>query len=317
MEQQQVSIAKSGVVASLSARCSVTAAANPAGGHYDTGRTISENLKMSAPLLSRFDLIFILLDKPEERHDHRLSRHVLGSHPQDHTISSADGIWSDGTDQQASGNAWGPPESHHAMNGVSSRIRNARHKYDVIHPDLLRKYVRYAREYIHPRLSGAAATVLQRLYLKIREESNRGTAIPITTRQLESLVRLSQARARAELRDVVTEQDAREVVEIMEESLLDSFTNESGQIDLQRRGGMSLAKQAKSFIAELNKVADVRSSALFSTDNLKEIATRMQLPISDFLGFLDLLNDQAFLLKKGSRLWQLQTHGLSQVQRKR
>ena len=78
MEQQSISIAKSGMVCTLSARTSVIAAANPLGGHYDISKTIQENIKMSGPLLSRFDLLFLLLDKSDQTHDQRLSRHVLG-----------------------------------------------------------------------------------------------------------------------------------------------------------------------------------------------------------------------------------------------
>ena len=77
MEQQSISIAKSGMVCTLSARTSVIAAANPVGGHYNPSKTISENIKMSAPLLSRFDLLFLLLDKSNEMHDQRLSNHVM------------------------------------------------------------------------------------------------------------------------------------------------------------------------------------------------------------------------------------------------
>ena len=66
MEQQCISIAKAGIVCSLPARTSILAAANPVGGHYNKGKTVSENLKMSSALLSRFDLVFILLDKPDE-----------------------------------------------------------------------------------------------------------------------------------------------------------------------------------------------------------------------------------------------------------
>ncbi len=77
MEQQSISIAKSGMICTLSARTSVIAAANPCGGHYDASKTISENIKMSAPLLSRFDLIFLLLHKPDIQHDKRLSDHVM------------------------------------------------------------------------------------------------------------------------------------------------------------------------------------------------------------------------------------------------
>lgn len=66
MEQQSISIAKAGIVCSLPARTSILAAANPIGGHYNKAKTVSENLKMNSALLSRFDLVFILLDKPDE-----------------------------------------------------------------------------------------------------------------------------------------------------------------------------------------------------------------------------------------------------------
>ena len=79
MEQQRVSVAKAGILSSLSARASVMAAANPSGGHYDRSKTIAENLKMSAALLSRFDLVFILLDKSDTRRDAQLTDHVLAS----------------------------------------------------------------------------------------------------------------------------------------------------------------------------------------------------------------------------------------------
>ena len=71
---------------------------------------------------------------------------------------------------------------------------------------------------------------------------------------------------------------------------------------------MSLAKQVKQFVAELQRCASRRASALFQTSELLDIAGRMTLEITDFYSFLDVLNDQAYLLKKGGRLWQLQTH---------
>lgn len=77
MEQQQISIAKSGVVTSLRSRCAILAAANPVGGHYNRRKTVSENLKIAAALLSRFDLVFILLDKPDIGHDRMISEHIM------------------------------------------------------------------------------------------------------------------------------------------------------------------------------------------------------------------------------------------------
>lgn len=80
MEQQTVSIAKAGVVCSLPARTSILAAANPVGGHYNKSKTVSENLKLGPALLSRFDLVFILLDQPNQHLDQILSEHVLALH---------------------------------------------------------------------------------------------------------------------------------------------------------------------------------------------------------------------------------------------
>lgn len=309
MEQQQVSIAKSGVVASLSARCGLIAAANPVNGHYDCSKTISENLKMSSALLSRFDLVYILLDKPDLANDRTLSRHVMSAHSRGGEAARA-------ALRQASMSQASPQTAFAGTQRecvVGQRVREVaqRHQRPPIDPALLRKYVMYARTHIHPRLTGDAATVLQKMYLKIREDASKGQSIPITTRQLEALVRLSQARARAEFREQVTRADAQDVVALMEGSLKDVYTNECGNIDFGRKGGMSLARQAKQFIAGLHKLADVKGTADFTTNELHDAAITMHLAVADFHGFLDMLNDQSYILKKGARQWRLNSHLLS------
>jgi DNA helicase MCM8 len=80
MEQQSISIAKAGIVCSLPARTTIIAAANPQAGHYNKAKTILQNLKLNPALLSRFDLIFILIDKPDEIKDQLLSEHVIHMH---------------------------------------------------------------------------------------------------------------------------------------------------------------------------------------------------------------------------------------------
>jgi DNA helicase MCM8 len=80
MEQQTISIAKAGIVCSLSARAAIVAAANPVGGHYNRAKTVAENLKLPRPILSRFDIIFVLLDKPDNEKDRLLSEHVMTLH---------------------------------------------------------------------------------------------------------------------------------------------------------------------------------------------------------------------------------------------
>eukprot|EP00959_Pyramimonas_sp_CCMP1952_P420227 8801625-Pyramimonas_sp.AAC.1 len=85
MEQQSVSVSKAGLVASLSARTTILAAANPASGHYNRGKTVNENLKMTPAVLSRFDLLYILVDKQDDGLDRHQTRQVMARHRGDFT----------------------------------------------------------------------------------------------------------------------------------------------------------------------------------------------------------------------------------------
>jgi len=193
MEQQTVSVAKGGIVATLNARAAILAAANPALGRYDPYRLVSENINLPITILSRFDLIFVMRDIPDVELDSKMSEHILTLH-------------------RLGGSPEEPP----------------------IPPDLLRKYISYAKR-IEPKLSEEAASELRNYYLKMRSVSALSTESPIaiTPRQLEALVRLSEARARAFLRDTVTVEDARAVIGLMNASLQDvGIDTRTGQIDI-------------------------------------------------------------------------------------
>ena len=178
MEQQTVSIAKAGIVATLNARAAVLAAANPAFGRYIPSKTVAENIDLPPTILSRFDLIFVLRDIPSEREDAALADHVLGFHAED------------------------------APTG------------EFLPPELLRKYIAYARAHVRPRLSQEARARIREFYVRMRGRSEgAGSPIAITPRQLEALVRLSEARARMHLRSVVTAEDAEAAIRLMEHFL--------------------------------------------------------------------------------------------------
>ena len=135
---------------------------------------------------------------------------------------------------------------------------------DPIPAVLLRKYLAFVRQTVNPRLSSEAARVLKSFYLSLRDRYGDDDSIPITMRQLESLVRLSQARARLERREVVTVSDAQDIVDLMKESLYEVLSDEMGYVDFQRTSGMSKSKQVKAFIAALTREEERRSNALFS-----------------------------------------------------
>jgi replicative DNA helicase Mcm len=180
MEQQTVSVAKGGIVATLNARTSLLAAANPALGRYEPYRTVAENITLPVTILSRFDLIFVLRDQPEKEADAQMSEHILNLHRR--------GL----------------------MPSVESPIT----------PQLLRKYISYAKN-ITPVLSEPALQRLKDFYLEMRTAGGESEASPIaiTARQLESLVRIAEARARVALRKEISAEDAEAAVNIMKRSL--------------------------------------------------------------------------------------------------
>ncbi|KAJ2696874.1 DNA replication licensing factor mcm8 [Coemansia sp. IMI 209128] len=313
MEQQSISIAKGGLVCSLPARASVIAAANPAGGHYNKAKTVSENLKINSALLSRFDLVFILLDRPNAEMDRFLSEHVMSLHSGKKTSSSST-AQSAGTSAAAAAAA----AAEDSAGGDSSGSTNIRQwlrlqpgeRIDPIPPALLRKYVAYARKYVHPKLSPAATQKLKQFYLELRQGHRAVDSTPITTRQLEALVRLAEARARAELREVVTESDADNVIEIMKYSLFQTYEDEEGMMDFGRSQmgtGTSRASDMKRFVERLHKISEETYNNMFTYDMLLRTATEMNLRFSSFQDVIDKLNNQSYLLKKGPRSYQLAT----------
>ncbi|XP_024985408.1 probable DNA helicase MCM8 [Cynara cardunculus var. scolymus] len=297
MEQQCVSVAKAGLVASLSAQTTVLAAANPVGGHYNRAKTVNENLKINAALLSRFDLVFILLDKPDELLDKRVSDHIMslhvgnGDHSQPVKKLTASQIIS-GTNLDVKSGS------------VVSRLRlDPRKDVDFVPlpAPLLRKYIAYARTYVFPRMSRPAAKILQEFYLKLRDRNTSADGTPITARQLESLVRLAQARARVELREEITVEDAEDVVEIMKESLYDKYVDEHGFVDFDRSGGMSNLKEGKRLLSALIKQSELEQKDCFSISEIFSLADKICLRVPDVDMLVDNLNVAGCLLKKGPK----------------
>ncbi|GAM24728.1 hypothetical protein SAMD00019534_079030, partial [Acytostelium subglobosum LB1] len=264
MEQQSVSIAKAGIVCNLPARTSVIAAANPVGGHYNRAKTVSENIKMSSPLLSRFDLIFVLLDKPNEGMDRIISHHIL------------DVI-------------------------LHRLILQSGEEFDAIAPLILRKYISYAKKYVFPVLSEDAIKVIQEFYLDLRDRSTKQDSAPVTTRQLESLIRLSEARAKLELREEVTKDDALDVVEIMKESIMEVFEDEYGKVDFRRTSRMGKSSMVKKVSALLSKECNKTGVDEYTDNQIYKLMKDNKMPLENFTEILETLNHQGFVLKKGGK----------------
>ncbi|XP_023744947.1 probable DNA helicase MCM8 [Lactuca sativa] len=308
MEQQCVSVAKAGLVASLSAQTTVLAAANPVGGHYNRAKTVNENLKINSALLSRFDLVFILLDKPDELHDKRVSEHIMSLHVANGDHSQTMNKLTSVSSSQSIGETSG---------SLVSRLRlDSRKDIDFVPlpSPLLRKYIAYARTYVFPRMSKPAAKILQQFYLKLRDRNTSADGTPITARQLESLVRLAQARARVELREEITVEDALDVVEIMKESLFDKYVDEHGVVDFGRSGGMSCQKEAKRLLSALNKQSEKEQKDCFSEKEMFNLAKKIGISEENFDRLVEIINTAGFVTKKGPKTYQVVSSSYSRSQ---
>jgi len=309
MEQQSISVAKAGVVCTMPARTAVLAAANPVGGHYNKGKTVAENLKLGPALLSRFDLVFILIDRPDETQDSLLSEHVMSLHSKDFTTPTTS---KPTTNAPLFTNCLRPTTaSQVAGQSLADRlVKCPDEQLDPLPSVCLKKYIAYARRYVFPRLTSPAAKVLQSFYLELRAQHQTADCTPITTRQLESMIRLTEARAKLELREEASEQDALDVVEVMKSCMVDTFSDQIGILDFSRSqmgSGMSSRGSAKKFIQALQRQADRLQKNIFTVDEMKTIANMAKISVPNFMDFIFSLNNQGYLIKKTPKIYQLLT----------
>ena len=204
MEQQTISISKAGIVTSLQARCAVVAAANPIGGRYDSSMTFSENVDLTEPILSRFDILCVVKDTVDPVGDEHLARFVVASHMVSHPRS----------DQSDVDNMKKTEEALASTSNLAG--------VEKIPQELLRKYVLYAREKIHPKLHQMDQEKVAKMYSELRRESMATGSIPITVRHIESMIRIAEAHAKMHLREFVSEDDVNMAMRVMLESFIDT-----------------------------------------------------------------------------------------------
>jgi len=209
MEQQRISIAKAGITATLQSRCAVLGAANPKYGRFDTTQYLAQQINIPVALLSRFDLIFTITDVPDSEKDLLIAEHILKSH------------------------TLGGIERHRKETGeeIGEEEEVPRYTEPYLDRDFFRKYVAYAKR-VFPVMTKEASTALRDYYTSIRRQGEpEGSSVPITARQLEAFVRLSEASARIRLSDRVTEDDARRAIRIVE-YYLKKVAGEEGRFDI-------------------------------------------------------------------------------------
>lgn len=196
MEQQTISIAKTGIVCQLNARTAILASANPVDSKYNPRRSVIDNIKLPPSLLSRFDLIYLMLDKNNEVHDRRLASHILSLYSLDYEIKSL----------------------------------NIEEEMDK---KLLNQYISFARLNIHPEISEDVVKDLVDGYCEMRKIGTSRNIITATPRQLESLIRLSEALAKMRFSKYVEKNDVQEAIRLIRVATQQAATDPTtGLIDM-------------------------------------------------------------------------------------
>ena len=214
MESQRISVAKAGITATLQCRCSMLAAANPKFGRFEPGTAITKQINLPPTLMSRFDLIFVLADKPNAKADRALTAHILNVHRR--------------------GQAKQVAEDTPLVVGVD--IKKIKDETQAIKPvyeqEIIRKYVAYSKRIV-PVMTTEAMALIEEKYLEKRASgAGENDSVPITARQLEAYVRLSEASARMRLSHTVEEKDAERAVMLVDYYLGKILAPEGGQWDI-------------------------------------------------------------------------------------
>ncbi|KAI7605537.1 DNA replication licensing factor, partial [Hortaea werneckii] len=223
MEQQTISIAKAGITTILNARTSVLAAANPIFGRYDDLKSPGENIDFQTTILSRFDLIFIVRDEHDRNRDETIAKHVMGIHM----------------------NGQGVQQEHQSEIPVEK----------------MKRYIAYAKSRCAPRMSAEAAEKLSSHFVSIRrqvaraeQDANQRSSIPITVRQLESLVRITESLAKIELQPIATEKHVDEAIRLFLGSTMDAVMSAGGDTSaLGMTGNRELVEEVHKVEEELRR----------------------------------------------------------------
>ncbi|KAL7066894.1 putative cell division control protein 54 [Cryptosporidium serpentis] len=208
MEQQTVSIAKAGIICSLNARVAILASANPIASRYDPYRNVVENLNLPPSLMSRFDLIYLVLDNHNEESDRKLAQHLC---------------------------------SLYTIQPRELSISNSETPFNTFSKEKISRYISYCKQYCNPKLSTEACHQLIQNYISMRRQGVSGETgrynktVTATPRQLESLIRISEALAKMQLSDWVEKLHVDEATRLMKvatySALVDPIT---GLIDMEQ-----------------------------------------------------------------------------------
>ncbi|MDR0523927.1 MAG: minichromosome maintenance protein MCM [Candidatus Methanoplasma sp.] len=282
MESQRISVAKAGITATLQCRCSMLAAANPKFGRFDKDMPIVGQIDLPPALMSRFDLIFVLTDKPDSKTDRAVTTHILDVHRRGEARQLSDEAVLDGVD----------------LAGIRGETSGIRPVYEI---DILRKYVAYSKRIV-PVMTQGAVDKIRDNYLSIRAMgAGENESVPITPRQLEAFVRLSEASARMRLSPVVEASDAERSVDLVNYYLGRILAPNGGTWDVDRVSS-SYTKKDRDKVKIVLHILEERGDAIPEAEILS-LAASEGLSDPEVRESLRKLHDQGMIYSPGNGMY--------------
>lgn len=249
MEQQTISISKAGINASLRTRCAVLAAANPKSGKFEPVSDIpfTAQINLAPPLVSRFDIIWLLTDTAEQEKDAKIARHIINNR----LLGTSELLVNQGT---------APDPSKKSSAGM----KKSQEGNEILSKDLIRKYIAYSKRAIHPKLEEEARNRIVAFYVETRKKGGESSdSVSITARSLEAVARMAEASARIRLSDVATIEDVERAIRLTR-TWRNELMGENFDETALHTGKKATARNSERILLDI--IGDLQAA---STDNIK------------------------------------------------
>jgi len=249
MEQQTISISKAGINASLRTRCAVLAAANPKSGKFEPVSDIpfTAQINLAPPLVSRFDIIWLLTDIAEQEKDAKIARHIINNR----LLGTSELLVNQGS---------APDPSRKS----SAAMKKSQEGHKILSKELIRKYIAYSKRTIHPKLEEEARNRIVAFYVETRKKGGESSdSVSITARSLEAVARMAEASARIRLADIATVEDVERAIRLTR-TWRNELMGENFDETALHTGKKATARNSERILLDI--IGDLQAA---STDNLK------------------------------------------------
>ena len=292
MEQQKISISKAGINASLRTRCAVLAAANPKSGRFEPVSEVpfTAQINLAPPLISRFDVIWLLTDDPEMEKDAKIAQHIIDNR----LLGVSELLVNEGT-------APDPTKS-----SAESGLKKTETHGEVLSRDLIRKYIAYAKRSVHPSMEPGARKKIVDYYVSTRKQvGDFSDTVAITARSLEALARLAEASARLRLSQVATVEDADRAIRLTNHWREDLMGGNFDETTLQTGQKGTARNREKTMLNIVSTLANDNNGVAQHNDVLNE-AERYKIDRSTAEDILEKFHQEGRLFRPSG----YDTHGL-------